>query len=127
MKNEKIIEINEFEEDGYSGYEVKTNKQKIKLMIQNHQDCCEDWGYFFSNDDFEDFIGANIINVTITDTALKTKRMDEIEYLEDGDVMFVNIETNKGVLQFTAYNSHNGYYGHEAKVICEQLEHSEYL
>ncbi len=35
--------------------------------------------------------------------------------------MFVNLETNKGTLQFVAYNEHNGHYGHEAKVTCKQL------
>ena len=41
--------------------------------------------------------------------------------------MFVNLETNKGTLQFVAYNEHSGYYGHEAKVQCTQLMHSETL
>ena len=41
--------------------------------------------------------------------------------------MFVDIVTDRGVLQFVAYNIHNGYYGHEAKVISTQLEHNETL
>ncbi|MEL3959481.1 hypothetical protein NST17_20225 [Caldifermentibacillus hisashii] len=41
--------------------------------------------------------------------------------------MFVDIITSNGTLQFVAYNEHNGYYGHEAKVISTQIEHSEFL
>ena len=41
--------------------------------------------------------------------------------------MFVNVETDKGLLQFVAYNEHNGYYGHEACVISKHLNESEYL
>ena len=48
------------------------------------------------------------------------------DYFEGG-VMFVNITTSKGVLQFVAYNEHNGYYGHSACVISKQLNHEECL
>jgi len=41
--------------------------------------------------------------------------------------MFVDLKTDRGKLQFVAYNEHNGYYGHEAEVICNQLNHSEVL
>lgn len=113
----------------YDGFAVSTDKQVIKLLIDNGQDCCEQWGYFMSEDDFEKFVGAELIEISITDTALNTKKYNEqIEYgLDDGGVMFVNINTTKGLLQFTAFNAHNGYYGHKAIVISEQLNHEEYL
>lgn len=45
---EKILEIKDYEgRDGYSGvygYEVVTDKQSIKLFINNDQSCCERWG-----------------------------------------------------------------------------------
>ena len=130
---EKIILINEISEGGgwssKSGFAISTDKQVIKLLIDNHQDCCEHWGYFMSEDNLNSFIGASIKSISLTDTALNTKRIDEeLPYgVENGGCMFVNIDTDRGCLQFTAYNSHNGYYGHEATVISEQLNYEKYL
>jgi hypothetical protein len=124
---ETIKEIKEFETKSFSGFEIITNKQKITLGIDNIQDCCESWGYFMSNDNIKDFIGKKLTGIKITDLALNTKKVEEIGDLESGGMMFVDIETNLGVLQFVAYNSHNGYYGHEARVESKQLNHSENL
>lgn len=124
---EKILSICEYsEEDNMEGYVITTNKQVIKLLIDSVQRCCENWGYFMSEDDFNYFIGAELLNIKITDTALNKVKIDELN-LYEGSIMFVDIETNKGVLQFVAYNKHNGYYGHGAKVISEQLNHEEWL
>ena len=111
------------------GYEVTTSEQSIKLLIGSDQSCCENWGYFWCNDNPQEFVGAEVRGVSLTDTALDTKILEKNDAHEvyDGGVMFVNIETDRGVLQFVAYNSHNGYYGHEAKVECRQLKHSESL
>lgn len=114
------------------GYEIVTTEQSIKLYIDNGQSCCENWGYFWCNDNPMDFIGATVLDVTLTGEALdpvemKSNDLDpDREYFEGG-VMFVNIETDKGTLQFVAYNEHNGYYGHTAKVVCSQLTSEEYL
>jgi hypothetical protein len=129
---ETILSINIVEEGGMEGYEVITSKQSIKLLIDNEQSCCEHWGYFWCNDNPQDFIGANIIDVSITDTALneavlKEKDLDRNAQYFEGVVMFVDIKTERGVLQFVAYNEHNGYYGHEARVECSYLKHSETL
>ncbi len=133
---EKITAINEITDEEecstMSGFEVVTNNQSIKLLIDDQQDCCEVFGYFWCNDEPGEFVGAELLNVTITDKELNEAKMKENE-LEpndkwfEGGVMFVNLETNKGTLQFVAYNEHNGYYGHEAKVTCKQLKHSETL
>ena len=129
---ENIISIKEVEnfqlkEDSYSkydGFEIVTDQQTIKLGISNGQSCCEDWGYFMTEDDLSDFIGAELIGVSITDTILKTELLVDTY---DGDSMFVNINTSAGLLQFVAYNSHNGYYGHEAVVVSRDLNVSEGL
>ncbi len=133
---EKITAINKITDRGkystMSGFEVVTNNQTIKLLIDDQQDCCETFGYFWCNDEPGEFIGAELLNVTITDKELNEAKMKENE-LEpndkwfEGGVMFVNLETNKGTLQFVAYNEHNGYYGHKAKITCKQLSHSETL
>jgi hypothetical protein len=135
---EKIVSINEVEnekfkspqysfDDSGDGYVITTDKQIIKLLIDNGQGCCENWGYFMSEDDLGGFIGAEIIDISVTDTALKTEQLKDFDFDCGGGVMFVNINTDKGLLQFVAYNEHNGYYGHEAVVISEQLTHYECL
>lgn len=129
---EQIIEIIALEDDYTSGFEVVTDKQRIKLSIENSQACCENWGYFWCNDNVHDFVGAELHNVRLTDTSLNEALMvsnglnTDSRYFEGG-VMFVNLETSNGVMQFVAYNEHNGYYGHSAKVQCTQIEHSEIL
>ena len=39
--------------------------------------------------------------------------------LDAGSAMFINVETTNGLLQFVAYNEHNGYYGHEVKLVSK--------
>ena len=133
---EKIVEIKDYEEkEGYSnvaGFEVLTTEQSIKLFIDNDSLCCERWGYFWCNDAPQDFVGAELHGVTLTDNALneaqmKANDLNPNDKWFEGSVMFVNLETDKGTLQFVAYNKHNGYYGHEAKVQCTQLTHAEKL
>lgn len=112
--------------NSFDGFIVSTDKQVIKLGISNGQSCCENWGYFMTEDSLKEFEGAKLVGITLTDKALKTERLNE-EYAEVDDCMFVNLETDKGLLQFVAYNSHNGYYGHEAVVVSEALNVEECL
>lgn len=114
------------------GYAIETNKQVIKLLIDDYQSCCENYGYFMSEDDFSEFIDAELLDIKVTDTELKQgllekHNLDIDDKWFEGGVLFVDIVTTKGTLQFVAYNEHNGYYGHEAKVISEQLKHKETL
>lgn len=133
---EKIIEIKEYEGGSdwrtTAGYEVITDKQRIVMEIDNDSQCCESWGYFFSNDQPEDFVGARLLDVKLTDDALneakfKEHNVDPKSSWFEGGLMFVNLETDRGTLQFVAYNDHNGYYSHEARVTCQQLTHAESL
>lgn len=124
---EKILEIREVMDvedekerwSGYDGYEIMTDRQSIKILIGNGQCCCENWGYLSSEDDFKDFIGAELLKITETNTALITK--DLPEYFDEGDIIFVNLETSNGTLQFAVYNVQNGYYGHSVKIISDSL------
>lgn len=127
-KRERIEAITEFDGDE-AGFEVKTTEQVIRLAINNLSSCCESWGYFWCNDKPQDFVGAIVHGISLTDTALNTKTIADkgADERADGDIMFVNIDTNKGVLQFVAYNSHNGYYGHTATIESKQLKHSKCL
>lgn len=133
---EQILKIEDYQEGEHwnsaSGYAITTNKQVIKLLIDDDQQCCENFGYFMSEDDFSDFVGAELLDIKVTDTELKEGLLEKHDLdINDrwfeGGVMFVDLITSKGTLQFVAYNEHNGYYGHEAKVISEQLKHEEYL
>lgn len=118
---EIILEINEVHDfkvekqwSTFDGYEVKTNKNNYFLLISNQQDCCESWGYFSSSDDIQSFIGSELLSVSKVDT-LHNKELlkkHDCEYLDEGDMEFINFETSNGTLQFAVYNAHNGYYGH---------------
>lgn len=112
------------------GFIIQTNERQIKLLIDQDIQCCEYSGYFMSEDDIQYFIGAELIKVYVTDTNLNTKKLQELEeriktsVSNDGretEVIFVSLETNRGTLQFVAYNNHNGYYGHMAYVSSQQL------
>jgi hypothetical protein len=102
------------------GFKIITTKQIIRLGINMYQECCEHPGYFMSEDNFDDFINAELLDIVIVNECL---RPEELSDLYEGSVIFVNINTSKGVLQFTAYNSQNGYYGHNAVIESAQLTH----
>lgn len=125
---EKILNIIEtnFDNGKYSGYVIQTEKQEIKFGISDHQTCCENWGYFSSEDDFAEFIGSDLISIETVDIALNIDSFKEQD-VEIDDCMFVNFKTTNGLLQFTVYNAHNGYYGHDVILISEQLKIDERL
>src|SRR5690606_37579006 len=102
----------------YDGYSVTTNKQTIKLGIDNGQCCCEKCCDFWTSGNVEECICHEVLDVRIVDECLDVHQAPEID---EGGVMFVTIVTDRGDLQFTAYNEHNGYYGHAAIVVSEQL------
>lgn len=105
-----------------AGYKITTNKQSILFLIANYQACCEDWGYLTSEDNLEEFIGAELNDIRITDTALKTYDLPKNHGGDyENNVVFLTLETSKGPLQFVAYNYHNGYYGHNVYVRSNQI------
>ena len=106
------------------GFKIITDKQEIRMGITNDQSCCESWGFFMSEDDLNQFIGAELHGVEVVDTCLKPEKLEDFY---EGGTMFINFNTNRGLLQFAAYNSHNGYYGHDALIESKQLTHSESL
>ena len=139
FEEEKILEIKEIhdekrtnidqKEHTYDGYEIVTDSQSIKLLIENEQNCCEGWGYLISEDNLDEFIGEHIYRISQTDTKLSTINLDMP--IEDYDrsmiCIFINIETSKGILQFVAYNEHNGYYGHNVIISSKRLKIDTYV
>lgn len=109
------------------GYKVKTSEHEILVLIDNGQLCCEDWGYFSSDDDLSQNIGGELLAVELTDTALNVKAIEErFEYgFDSGGIQFVTFKTNRGDFQLAVYNAHNGYYGHgiivakDGKILCD--------
>lgn len=106
----------------FSGYRVITTEGRILMLISTDQDCCEEWGYFWSEDDPGGFVGADLLSVEIVDDAYKSyrlphwKKSDGSEFRWDDGAVFVNFETDRGTLQFVIYNEQNGFYGHRVKI-----------
>ena len=136
--NETIKEINSIKdivlENEYiyghlDGYKIITDEdQEILCAIENGQNCCEEWGYFWCNDNIKDFIGSKLLSIKITDKALNSQIFDKkAPVFYEGGVIFVDFVTDKGNLQFVAYNEHNGYYGHEAIIKTSYPSKSFYL
>lgn len=96
------------------GYKVDTDKHVFYVLIDNGQSCCENWGYMTSEDDLNYFVGAELLDVKVTDTTLNQKVLTKMnnEYIDTSEIQFVDFITNKGTFQLAVYNSHNGYYGH---------------
>ena len=93
---QKIEEITE--KHRYSvmaGYAIHTDKQVIKLLIDDESQCCESWGYFLSEENLESFIGAELIGISLTDTALNSHTVD----VEEIDEELLKLEQQKEILQ----------------------------
>jgi hypothetical protein len=126
---EGFFKLNEADYDwqAFEGFVITTSEQTIKIGIETGQSCCETFGYLIMNDEISDFIDQELLSISIVDTALNTKVIDAVSDLEEGEAMFVNLETSNGLLQLAVYNSHNGYYGHEMVVISMQLNISKVI
>ena|SRR5260221_3933439 len=96
------------------GYKVVTDQHTYLVLIDNETSCCESWGYLSSDDDLKHYVGAQLREVRLTDTALNTERVEASGYYDgdEGGIQFVDFVTDRGVLQLAVYNAHNGYYGH---------------
>lgn len=112
----------------YDGWVIKTDSElELSILIENGQGISEQWGYAVSEDDVNKFIYAKLFSIETVDTAYNSKMLDIYKLIDQkeeggfdwgkyGDIIFLNLNTSEGVLQFTVYNSHNGYYGHLALI-----------
>lgn len=105
----------------FEGFVVETNKQKISIGIEKGRWCCESSGYLCSEDNPQDFMGSELLNIIRVDRSLIVREATLLDDLQSGDAIFIDLETSKGILQIVVYNSHNGYYGHDAVVISREL------
>lgn len=123
IKSIEYFQPFEGEYKGMEGYKIVTDKQEILILINNSQQCCEEWGYeacsekgiLETQDDLDDYIGAEILDIEIVDTEkdIYKSLTDRVYRFYSSNAEFVNIKTSKGKLQFVVYNAHNGYYGHK--------------
>jgi len=130
------VTISDDEGNYYDGFEIKTDKNCYYLLINNDQQCCEDWGYI-SCEDFKTMIGENLESIEVVNTAgekMNMKLNDIGFYNEDvshdvSNAMFINLNgPNLNQAQFAVYNHHNGWYGHDVKfLINNAVQHSEIL
>lgn len=127
----KIEEVFDIESDYSSkdGYKVVTDKNTYCVLIDNHQSCCESWGYMSSDDDLEYYVGSELLGVKLTDKALNTQMIEKSGYYEDGGgIQFIDFITNLGHFQLAVYNAHNGYYGHGVLITKdEEVMFDDYL
>lgn len=87
------------------GYTVFTDKHEYLMIIDEKICCCGIWKCFESEDDLQYFVGADLINVQLTDTLLNKAKLKELDniYLECTEIQLINFETDRGVFQLPAY------------------------
>jgi len=129
---EKISEIEDFyfpdnDSWSYSGFEIQTNNQIIRFLIDTSQCQFENYGYVCINDNIHDFVGAKILSISYFSKERTTMVFDAPYNTELKDAVFLDVMTDKGKLQFAVYNSHNGYYSHDIKIQSEQLTTEFYI
>jgi len=125
---EKILSIEEcsFDNGSYhdkEGYKITTTNQEILMGIGSMGMCCENFGYLMSEDNLDDFIGSELIKIESVDVSLNVKVIEHLsnQSVDMDSCMFFNLYTTSGMLQFVAYNEHNGYYSHDVSFRSNQL------
>ena len=109
--------------DSMDGYEVVTDQHTYRILISNKQSCCENAGYLASDDDLAPYVGAELREVRLTDTALNTRCVEGVAPYgwDEGGIQFVDFVTDRGMFQLAVYNAHNGYYGHGVLVAKDDV------
>ena len=114
-----FFETDDKQEKRFDGYAIETTGNQYLVLIENGQQCCENFGYFASEDNTSDFIGKSIESFSFVDTELDTSSFscgDRVEYKKN--IQFFDLRfTDGSVLQFAVYNAHNGYYGHDILIM----------
>lgn len=99
----KTISYMKLEDDVLSiGFSDNTRIQ----IYDDGQSCCEA-RYITTEDNLDYFIGANLVKIE----ERKAAPIEESEYGDVHEIVFVDITTTHGVVQLCSHNEHNGYYG----------------
>lgn len=107
IKEDTIVDKSNGYKETYEGLIIETDKGSIKLVINDSQSCCENFGslFFETPDVISQFIDAEILQ--IEDISIKRE-----EYIDTDSETQLRITTDKGIIQYAIYNEHNGYYSH---------------
>jgi hypothetical protein len=81
----------------------------LNILIDNYQQCCEDWGCLSTHENPQEFIGAHLKKIKVSPYRSTCR-----------DNVFTTLETSNGTLQFTSYTEHDGYYGHPTSTYLSQ-------
>lgn len=83
---------------------IITFKDALSITFYDDgQQCCED-RFITCDDNLDDFVGSAYLDYEIVEIA------PLYDYEDSEDIQFLNIKTDRGVIQFVTHNNHNGYY-----------------
>ena len=83
------------------------------ICISDMGDQCCEHRYMTTDDVLEEYVGGNLISVSVLDAPNIPYEPDEDGDVrtDDHEVQFLRIATTKGDVTFATHNEHNGYYG----------------
>lgn len=127
--------VEERPDDDWIGIKITTNKQEIKVLINDFQSCCEQYDVLILSPNctlpIPDIIGHEIKNVGWGKEIVNnlTCQIGSLNFYNETlqESAIVNIETNKGLYQIIAYNDHNGYYQHSVCVEWNGYSDTQYI
>jgi hypothetical protein len=94
----------EWRGDGQDTLKLVFDDASRLTIFDAGQSCCES-RYMRTDDKFEYFIGAKLLDIEL-------KQAPDMEAGGDmHEVQFLELMTNKGALTMASHNEHNGYYG----------------
>lgn len=106
------VNFNNNRYSNYDGFKIETEDEEIYFVIDNSQQCCENWGtYLYTPEDLREYVGADYLGYDESSCSEIENHLEN-EYVESDEICFLNIHTSKGTIDFAVYNSHNGYYSH---------------
>lgn len=107
---EKIEEVVTYENEGYL---IETDKAQYTVYVGGEKEasCCESWGYMSTDENLDEYIGAELLSIEEVDSNYNTKEI-KLDAYNSADTCFVRVNTSKGMFTLAVYNDHNGYYGH---------------
>ena len=106
------VNFNNNRYSNYDGFRIETEDEEIYFVIDNSQQCCENWGtYLYTPEDLREYVGADYLGYDESSCS-EIENGLKSEYVESDEICFLNIHTSKGTIDFAVYNSHNGYYSH---------------
>ena len=130
IKEISEFKLNEVNNAEYTGYFIETDKTEIFLLVEDGTHCCENFGFMTTENDINEFIGEEIqseFKITALrgdeeyDTVVKAfKDFNADGYYSDvTEAIFLEFMSKDKTLQFAVYNTHNGYYGHDIRILIK--------